>query len=136
MKSAYLVHEALNPTPANERDVRWHKIPSPAYNFYGINHIDLNRNAVTSLWIFCDIIDTSYVENVQLPLLQLVPNITADSAMSFERFGMVYRKRINKSRVDSIKIWITETYNGKPLHFREPVTILLEFYRDAQRDSM
>ena len=43
------------------------------YNFYGVNEIDLNRNVVNSLWIFCDVIDGSYVNNVQIPLLQLVP---------------------------------------------------------------
>ena len=101
------------------------------YNFYGAREIDLSRNVVNSLWIFCDVIDGSFVGTVQMPLLQLVPAIAANSATSFERFGMVYRKRINKSRVDTIKIWITETYDGKPLHFQEPVIILLELFRDA-----
>ena len=96
------------------------------FNFYGINEIDLNRNVVNSLWIFCDIIDGSFVSNVQIPLLQLVPTVQ-ETGVSFERFGMIHRKRINKSRVDAIKIWITETFDGKPLYFREPVTISLEY---------
>jgi len=98
------------------------------YNFYGVNEIDLHRNVVNSLWIFCDIIDGSYVNNVQIPLLQLVPTMQ-DTGVSFERFGMIHQKRINKSRVDAIKIWISETFDGKPLFFREPVTVSLELQR-------
>src|SRR3981189_172038 len=101
------------------------------YNFYGAREIDLSRNDVTSLWIFCDAVDTSYVGNVQIPLLQLVPAVGKNTIESFERFGMLHGKRINKGRVNNIKIWITETFDGKPIHFREPVVISLEVQRDA-----
>src|SRR3981189_3200614 len=101
------------------------------YNFYGAREIDLSRNDVTSLWIFCDAVDTSYVGNVQIPLLQLVPAVGNNTIASFERFGMLHGKRINKGRVNTIKIWITETFDGKPIHFREPVVISLEVQRDA-----
>ena len=97
------------------------------YNFYGINTIDFNRNTIPSLWIYCDIIDPSYVGNVKLPLMQIVPTTTANVAASFERFGMLHRKRINRARVTSIKIWITETFDGKPIHFNGPVTISVEY---------
>ena len=101
------------------------------YNFYGAREIDLSRNVVNSLWIFCDAVDTSYVGNVQMPLLQLVPAVGKNTIESFERFGMLHGKRINKGRVNTIKIWITETFDGKPIHFREPVIISLEVQRDA-----
>ena len=83
---------------------------------------------MNSLWIFCDVIDGSYVNNVQIPLLQLLPTMQ-DTDVSFERFGMIHQKRINKSRVDAIKIWISETFDDKPLFFREPVTVSLELQR-------
>src|SRR3981189_3233877 len=101
------------------------------YNFYGAREIDLSRNDVTSLWISCDAVDTSCVGNVQIPLLQLVPAVGNNTIASFERFGMLHGKRINKGRVNTIKIWITETFEGKPKHFREPVVISLEVQRDA-----
>ena len=129
-----LLSEALKPTPPNfGRQLTWRKLTTTVdpYNFYGIKSIDLGRNAITSLWIFCDVVDTSYVGNVQIPLLQLVPAVTVNSVASFERFGMLYRKRINKGRVNTIKIWITETFDGKPIRFREPVIISLEVQRDA-----
>ena len=100
------------------------------YNFYRTDDIDLDRNVVNSLWIFCDIIDGSFVNNLQIPLLQLVPTTPLHTAMSFERFGMIYQKRINKSRVNDIKIWISETFDGKPLYFRDPVLISLELQKD------
>ena len=96
------------------------------FNFYGATTIDLNRNDVKSMWIFCDIVDASLVDGVQIPLLQIVPVTNVDCVASFERFGMAYRKRINKSRVDTIKIWITETFDGKPIHFNDPVVISLQ----------
>ena len=34
------------------------------YNFYGVNEIDLNRNVVNSLWIFCDVIDGSFANTI------------------------------------------------------------------------
>ena len=128
-----LLRETLKPRPASGREVTWRKRTTTVdpYNFYGIKSIDLGRNAITSLWIFCDVVDTSYVGNVQIPLLQLVPAVTVNSVASFERFGMLYRKRINKGRVNTIKIWITETFDGKPIRFREPVIISLEVQRDA-----
>src|SRR3981189_61356 len=128
-----LLRETLKPRPASGREVTWRKRTTTVdpYNFYGIKSIDLGRNAITSLWIFCDVVDTSYVGNVQIPLLQLVPAVTVNSVASFEIFGMLYRKRINKGRVNAIKIWITEAFDGKPIHFREPVIISLEVQRDA-----
>ena len=59
---------------------------------------DLNRNVVNSLWIFCDVIDCSFVNIVQIPLLQLVPTMQ-DTGVSFKRFGMIHQKRINKSQI-------------------------------------
>src|SRR3981189_2931890 len=128
-----LLRETLKAKPASGREVTWRKLTTTVdpYNFYGIKSIDLGRNAITSLWIFCDAVDTSDVGNVQIPLLQLVPAVTVNSVASFERFGMLYRKRINKGRVNTIKIWITETFDGKPIRFREPVIISLEVQRDA-----
>src|SRR3981189_371616 len=129
-----LLSEALKPEPPNfGRDVTWRKLTTTVdpCNFYGIRSIDLGRNAITSLWIFCDAVDTSYVGNVQIPLLQLLPTVSRNTIASFERFGMLHGKRINKGRVNTIKIWITETFDGKPIHFREHVVISLEVQRDA-----
>src|SRR3981189_3857910 len=57
-----LMSEALKPKPASGREVTWHKLTTTVdpYNFYGIKSIDLGRNAITSLWIFCDAVDTSW----------------------------------------------------------------------------
>ena len=65
------IHAALHPK-TDGKENSWYKIPNPAHNFYGINSIDLNRNVVNSLWIYCDIIDTSEVNNWLVPLLQLM----------------------------------------------------------------
>src|SRR3981189_1457110 len=111
-----LTHYALHPKHPSGRDISWYKILSVAYNFYGVREIDLNRNAISSLWIFCDAVDTSYVGNVQIPLLQLVPAVGRNTIKSFKRFGMLHCKRINKGRVNTIKIWITETFDGIPIH--------------------
>ena len=95
-----------------------------SHNFYGVREIELDRNAIDCIWVFCDIIEPSYVNNIKLPLLQLMTGLTLGDPSSYQGNGI--SKHINKTRVETIKIWITNIYSGKPLFFHSPVLISLE----------
>src|SRR3977135_1688784 len=127
--SNYLVEVAMereNPPKFNEityvTNVTTSEIKS--HNFYGVREIELDRNAIDCIWVFCDIIEPSYVNNIKLPLLQLMTGLTLGDPSSYQGNGI--SKHINKTRVETIKIWITNIYSGKPLFFHSPVLISLE----------
>ena len=99
-------------------------------HFYGIDTMDFSRNIVKRMWVFCDCVEPSIVNSKKVPLVQMIQSIPQGHAISFQRYGMIFAKRINKTQLNSIKFWVCETFNGKPLHFQDPVIISLSIYRN------
>ena len=100
-----------------------------AFHYYGIKGIEFNSNPITQFYIYCDIIEPSYVNNSKKQLLAMMPTMSVGSRISYEKHGMAYYKQINKtSHIQNVKIWISEELDGKPIHFLNPVTITLEYF--------
>ena len=98
-----------------------------ANHLYGNRVVDLNYNTLRYIFVFCDIVEPSYVNDKQMPIL-CVTSLLNKSFRSFEHHGTIDFKKINKSVTDHINIRITETPEGKPIVFMSPVAITLEFH--------
>ena len=112
-------------------DGKWEISPEsstvPAIRWYGKNPINFELNPLITIWVFCDIIESSCVDTEMKPLLRLMTASQWDKYRSFETYGLLQYKRLINNSVSAVKIWLTETYNGPPIIFKEPVSVLLDF---------
>jgi len=84
---------------------------------------DLDRNTLSSLYIYSDLIQSNITGDSQAPLMRIVPvDSTSKGLVIF--ISMTYSKA-RGGRINMAKFWITENLNGIPIKFRSNVTLKL-----------
>ena len=89
--------------------------------------IDVHKNPITTLWVFCDIVHPTYVKDTIKPLLRCMAVDQRSTQISYESAHNMQYKPISKSHVSSIKIWLSDSYLGNPLHSNANCAVRLEF---------
>ena len=95
---------------------------------HGIQDLDLNRSLLTTLWIFSDIVQPSYVCDTTRPLLRCMALDRKSHQISYESISNMHYKPLNTSNVQRIKIWFSEDHLGIPLYSKSKSYILLDFF--------
>ena len=109
--------------------IRWGPLPlSPKQ--VGLEGLDLRRSSLTALWIFCDIVQRSYVKDITQPLLGVMPIDRVSRQISYESVANMHHKLLCVNHVDRIKIWISENYLGIPLQSTAPTIVTLQFLKN------
>ena len=93
--------------------------------------LDLKKSPIAAMWIFCDVVNPSYVKDLSLPILRVSPVERIARQISYESAANMQYKLLNTNNVQKIKIWIAENYLGKPMHSRSHVFVNLHFIKNS-----
>jgi len=91
--------------------------------------IDVSRNPLSSLWIFSDIVQPSYVKDTLRPLLRCIVLDRRSTQISHESVSNLQYKTLCANNVQRIKIWIAEDYRGEALFSNTKTHIRLDFIK-------
>jgi hypothetical protein len=93
--------------------------------------MDMTRGRLTSLWVYCDITQPSFIKDSTRPLLRCLPIDRSSNQVSYEASTLQY-KFLNSNYIQRIKIWLSEDYRAIPLKATGGVTyIRLEFQKQV-----
>ena len=92
---------------------------------------DLKKTPITSMWVFCDIVNPSYVKDLSKPILRVLPIDKIARQISYESAANLQYKLLNTNNVQKIKFWISENYLGEPLHSKSHVFLNLHFIKNS-----
>jgi len=93
----------------------------------GRNPPDLSRNALRSMWVFCDIVESSLVCDRTAQLLRFMPVDSTSHQISFETFGTLIFRPLSKTTIRDIRVWFSESFDGKPLTLLADTVVRLQF---------
>jgi hypothetical protein len=111
-------------------DVGWISFEHSTVWRNAVSPIDLTRNTFKSLWVYCNIIQPSFIGSNVQPLLRLLPVKSDTNVISYEVLTNLQYHRIVQNAVQTIRIWFTEEYDGKPLKMYADSYIRLHLKRD------
>jgi hypothetical protein len=96
--------------------------------------IDVYRNPISTLWVFCDIVKPTYIKNITAPLLRCMSvDKRVSTQISYEAsHNMHYKPVIANSSVQRIRIWLADNYLGLPMQSKARTFVRLEFVQQAQ----
>jgi hypothetical protein len=89
--------------------------------------IDLNRSDLKALWIFTDVVKPTYVDSAAVPLLRCVAINENTKLTSYESAAYVHYVPLCRDFIDDVRIWMSDTYSGTPIHARGNVFVRLDF---------
>jgi hypothetical protein len=93
--------------------------------------MDMTRGRLTSLWVYCDIAQPSFIKDSSRPLLRCLPIDRTSNQVSYEASTLQY-KFLNSNYIQRIKIWLSEDHRAIPLKANGGVTyIRLEFQKQV-----
>src|SRR3977135_2270702 len=91
--------------------------------------IDVSRNPLSTIWIFSDIVQPSYIKDTTRPLLRCIALDRRSSQISHEAASNLQYKALCTNNVQRIKIWLAEDYRGEPLFSNTKTHIRLDFIK-------
>lgn len=122
MKSVY-VHlsseDSLEMYPRNNSFDFIVELPEPLDKEYSVALVDFNANVTEDLYVFCDIIESSYCRDQNLPLLRIVS--TAGEVNRVQLY------KSSRSSIQRIKIYIRDKDLKVPTNSIGPVRCSLLF---------
>jgi hypothetical protein len=71
------------------------------------------------------------VVNIKKPLLRCVSINGNTKQMSYESSGYIHHVPLCKDHIDDVRIWISDTYMGKPIQTVGNIYIRLDFVQLA-----
>ena len=95
--------------------------------------VDVMRNPMSTLWIFSDIVEPSYIKDTTRPLLRSIALDRRSTQISHEAASNLQFKPLCKNNIQRIKIWLAEDYMGIPLFSNTKTYIRLEFMKMGVR---
>jgi hypothetical protein len=91
--------------------------------------LDFNRVPIPALWVFCDIIESSYVAGSMAQLLRVIPLDLTTQRVIYSSFNFFTYKPINKNCIKAIRITVRDGPFGEIIPFHRDIYIKLEFKR-------
>ena len=91
--------------------------------------VDVLRNPLSTLWIFSNIVQPSYIKDTTRPLLRCIALDRRSTQISHEATSNLQYKPLCKNNIQRIKIWLAEDYMGIPLFSNTKTYIRLEFIK-------
>ena len=92
--------------------------------------IDLKRNPISTLWIFCDVVKPTLIKDTTGPLLRcMAVDRRSTQQISYEASHNMHYKPVCTSQVQRIKIWLSDSYLAHPMRTKATTFIRLEFVK-------
>ena len=97
--------------------------------------IDVNRNPMSTLWVFCDIVKHTFIQNSTAPLLRcMAVDKRMTTQTSYEAsHNMHYKPVIASGDVQRIRIWLADNHLGIPMSSHAKTLVRLEFIEEQQQ---
>src|SRR5271167_3303372 len=111
------------------QQLEWHAFQKARWNSIRAKYVpNMNTQTLNTIWIMCDVVEpTDFGCGKQYPLLRVMPADTMRNHVS-HNFGVTQYKKVNGSRINSIRIWFVEDLsNNMALDIYSDVYIRLEF---------
>ena len=80
---------------------------------WGKHPCDMSRNTLRSMYVFCDIIEPNMVCDRLIPLLRFMSVDASSHQISYEAFGRLIPRLVNKTSVLNIRVWFSEFWHGQ-----------------------
>jgi hypothetical protein len=99
------------------------------------HEIDVNRNPMSTLWVFCDIVKHTFIKNSTAPLLRcMAVDKRMTTQTSYEAsHNMHYKPVIASGDVQRIRIWLADNHLGIPMSSHAKTLVRLEFIEEQQQ---